>query len=157
MAVYCRPRTEKKVAERLAGRGVEVYCPLQTTMRQWSDRKKKVQVPVFPSYVFVHVAEADRLTVLQDPGVMNFVYWLGKPAVIRDGEIKAVQDFLAGNYGELFEMVDLREGDRVSIRSGAFASESGIVDEVKGNRVSVLLESLGIAVRIITAKGNVTT
>jgi len=61
MAVYTKPRSEKKVAERLEKAGIEVYCPLQTVIKQWSDRKKKIKIPVFPSYVFVHVGESERL------------------------------------------------------------------------------------------------
>jgi hypothetical protein len=53
------------------------------TLRQWSDRKKKVQIPMFPSYIFAHTNESERYQLLMDPGVLNFVFWLGKPAIVR--------------------------------------------------------------------------
>ena len=82
-ALYTKPRNEKKVAENLAALGIEVYCPLVTTIKQWSDRKKKVESPLIPSYVFVKIEEANRKEVFQVSGVVQYVFWLGKPAKIN--------------------------------------------------------------------------
>ncbi|MDZ7846878.1 MAG: UpxY family transcription antiterminator [Owenweeksia sp.] len=93
-AVYVKSRNEKKVAERFEARGLACYCPLHTVTRQWSDRRKKVREPLFKSYVFVQSNTSTRLTVLQTPGVVGFVNWLGRPAVIRNSEIDAIRIFL---------------------------------------------------------------
>ncbi|XOV91191.1 MAG: transcription termination/antitermination NusG family protein [Bacteroidota bacterium] len=70
--LYTRPRNEKKVIQRLENE-FEVFCPLVTTKRQWSDRKKKVSEPLFRSYVFVKVTEAERQDVLRTPGVVCYI------------------------------------------------------------------------------------
>ena len=94
-AVYTKPRWEKKVADLLARKGVEHYCPLNRVVRQWADRKKTVEEPLFKSYVFIRSTVAELLKVKQTDGVVNLVYWLGKPAVIRDEEIDTIKRFLA--------------------------------------------------------------
>ena len=94
-AVYTKPRWEKKVAELLARQGMEQYCPLNKVQRQWSDRKKTIEEPLFKSYVFIHVKEDALLNVKQTDGVINLLYWLGKPAVIKDFEIEAIRNFLS--------------------------------------------------------------
>ena len=90
-ALYTKPRNEKKVAENLAAIGIEVYCPIVTTLKQWSDRKKKVESPLIPSYVFVKIEEANRKDVFQVAGVVQYVFWLGKPAKIKPQELEALK------------------------------------------------------------------
>lgn len=70
--IYTKPKWEKKVAEQLADAGIECYCPLITQVRQWSDRKKKVVVPLFNSYVFVRLEDCDRNLVFQSPGAVRY-------------------------------------------------------------------------------------
>src|SRR4030095_8525252 len=93
-ALYTKPRWEKKVAEILMRKNVETYCPLNKVKRQWSDRKKVILEPLFHSYVFVRIPEKLQNHVRQTDGVINIVYWLGKPAVIRDAEIEVIKRFL---------------------------------------------------------------
>ena len=81
-AVYTKPRWEKKIDSVLARKGIESWCPLQKVQRQWSDRKKTIEEPLFKSYVFVHVDEQERVKVLMTDGVLNYVFYLGKPAAI---------------------------------------------------------------------------
>lgn len=123
-AVYTKPRSEKKVAERLEQQGIEVYCPVQTTLKQWSDRKKKVSVPIFPSYVFLRLSEKESDLVLQDPGVLNFVYWLGQPALIRDEEIEGIRAFLSNYRDSTIVLVDYEKGDKVEIIEGPFKGQA---------------------------------
>lgn len=151
MAIYTKPRSEKKAAERLTRNNIEVYCPLQTTLRQWSDRKKKVQVPIFPSYIFVHINESERITILSDPSVLNFVYHLGKPAIIRDKEIEILMQFLGDD--DSYEEVSIHQynkGDKVDIIAGPFQEYKGEVDEISKSHVTLLIESLGMVVKIKT-------
>jgi len=147
MAVYTKPRSEKKVAERLEKAGIEVYCPLQTVIKQWSDRKKKIKIPVFPSYVFVHVGESERLTVLSDAGVMNFVFWLGKPAVIREEEIEVIKEYLERRNNNV-EVV----GDEVLITQGIFEGTKGKIKHLFDNKTVLVIESIGITITISHGK-----
>ena len=145
-AVYTKPRSEKKVAERLSDNGFELYCPLIKTLRQWSDRKKKVQLPMFPGYVFVYVSENERFRILQDSGVLNFVFWLGKPAVIRDHEIEVIKD-IAENGEEININSDTFEvGKLVKIPEGPFKGMTGRVDKLDKRKLIVLVEQLGCMV-----------
>ncbi|MEP6750927.1 MAG: UpxY family transcription antiterminator, partial [Bacteroidota bacterium] len=93
--VYTRPRWEKKVADQLSRKKIDYYCPLNRVHRQWSDRKKIVLEPLFSAYVFVQIDETEQLQVRLTDGVINFVYWLGKPAVIKNEEIHAIREFLS--------------------------------------------------------------
>src|ERR1700690_1183255 len=93
-AVYTRPRWEKKVAERLVEEGIEHYCPLNKVVRQWSDRKKTVLEPIFKGYVFIRTPDEQKWGVRKIPGHLNFVYWLGKPAQIKEQEIITIKKFL---------------------------------------------------------------
>src|SRR5258705_3464594 len=94
LAVYTRPRWEKKVHQLLTTKGLESYCPLNKVRRKWSDRIKIVEEPLFKSYVFVKVSDEDRSAVRMTPGAINFVYWQGKPALIREKEIAIIKRFL---------------------------------------------------------------
>ena len=81
--VKTRSRAEEKVAQRIDSKGLNVYLPLQKTIRQWSDRKKTVEVPLISSYIFVHMEEKDLYKTLPIQGTVNVLKHLGKPAKIR--------------------------------------------------------------------------
>src|SRR5437870_7911065 len=93
-AIYTRPRWEKKVNGLLIQKGIESYCPLNKVRRKWSDRIKVVEEPLFKSYVFVKTDEGTRTQVRMTAGVINFVYWDGKPAIIKEKEIATIKRFL---------------------------------------------------------------
>src|SRR3954447_3048135 len=93
-ALYTKPRWEKKADSILVRKGIESWCPVRKAERQWSDRKKIIDDPLFKSYVFVHIIEEERLAVLQTDGILNFVHYLGKPAIIRDEEIALIKSYL---------------------------------------------------------------
>jgi transcriptional antiterminator NusG len=144
-ALYTRPCWEKRVAELLSQQQIENYCPLQKVLRQWSDRKKVIQEPLFKSYVFVRVPESGKLTVRQTDGVLNFVNYLGKPAIIRDEEIDRVKQFLNDYKNVRVENIALYVNDQVRVIGGPFMMMKGNVVEVKRKTVKVLLPSLGFA------------
>ncbi len=144
--LYTKPRSEKKVAERLDERKFEVYCPLVRTMRQWSDRKKKVQLPMFPSYIFVRVDDYERQSVLMDPGVLNFVFWLGKPATIRQTEMDAIRLIAEKGESVHVEGRSFYEGQIISINEGPFKGLSGTVDKVDKRKITVFIEQLDCVV-----------
>src|SRR5262249_54875972 len=110
-----------------------------------SDRKKTIMEPLFTSYVFVSVTEKDQLFVKQTEGVLNFVYWLGKPAIIKNEEIDVIRKFLSENENVRLEQIEVNVNDRVKIINGPFKYWEGNVTEIRPRSVKVLLPSLGYA------------
>ena len=142
-AVYTKPRWEKKVDALLAEQGLESYCPLNRVRKKWSDRMKWVDEPLFKSYVFVRVQPDQQTKVRMVDGVLNYVYWLGKPAVIKDAEIEDIRRFL-DEYSDVQVMpVELKPDDKVVIRSGILMDKTAIVQRVLQHTVEVVIESLG--------------
>jgi transcription antitermination factor NusG len=123
--------------------GVETYCPVVTTTKQWSDRKKKVTTPVLPSYVFVQLEEKNREVVFQVPGVVRYVYWLGKAAIIRDAEITTLKEYLSEEYTTIFQTA-IQPGDRIKLTTGPFKGQDALVKKISNTKTQVILESLGI-------------
>jgi transcription antitermination factor NusG len=142
-AVYTRPRWEKKVAEILTRRKIENYCPLNKVLRQWSDRKKVIQEPLFTSYVFVRVLEPDVVSLKRFNGVINPVYWLGKPAVIRDSEIDTVRKFLSEYSNIKLEKTPVNVNDKIRVLSGPLMDLEGKVLSIANNTIKITLPSLG--------------
>jgi transcription antitermination factor NusG len=143
-AVYTRPRWEKKVAELLLEKGIEHYCPINKVTRQWSDRKKVVMEPIFKGYVFVKLEDAKKWDVKLVPGILNFVYWLGKPAVIKDDEIDTIRKFLNEFDDVQVEEKGLVVNSEVRIKQGVLMNYNGIVIEVLGNRAVVKIDNMDI-------------
>ncbi|MEJ7736453.1 MAG: UpxY family transcription antiterminator [Chitinophagaceae bacterium] len=144
-AIYTRPRWEKKIVEALTRKKIENYCPLNRAVRQWADRKKVVYNPLFTSYVFVRVSELEHLAIKQTYGVLSFVHWLGKPAVIKDEEIDTIKRFLLEYHHIKLEKVRVNVHDKVKITSGPLMMKEGEVLEVRNRSVKVFLPSLGYA------------
>ncbi|MBU0941558.1 MAG: UpxY family transcription antiterminator [Bacteroidetes bacterium] len=146
--LYTKPKWEKKVAEQLSKNGIECYCPLVIQVRQWSDRKKKVEVPLFNSYIFVQLSEADRNVVFDSPGVVRYLFWLGKPAIVRDEEIKVIKKWLNNTVDTDISVSHYKVGDSVEIESGPFLSQKAIVQKVNSNNYILVLESLGCVLKM---------
>ena len=143
-ALYTKPRWEKKVHELLLQKGLQSYCPLNKVRKKWSDRYKMVEEPLFKSYVFVRVTDEERADVRFVDGVVNYVYWLGKPAQVKEIEIERIKRFL--NEFEDVEVEQLpepKQGDKVVITSGVFMDQEGRILSADKKRVEVLIESLG--------------
>ncbi len=144
LAVYTRPRWEKKVNLLLSEKGLESYCPLNKVRRKWSDRVKLVEEPLFKSYVFVKVSDEDRTAVRMTPGAINFVYWEGKPAVIKEKEILAIKRFLDEYENvEARSSADLKINQRVRITNGSLMDQEGKVLDVRHKTARVAIDSLG--------------
>src|ERR1043165_5850703 len=90
-ALYVNSRAEKKVRDGLLGVGIETYLPLVKSVRQWSDRKKAVELPLLNGYIFVHIGDADMDQVLRVRGVVNFVRCEGRIAQVRNEEIERLR------------------------------------------------------------------
>jgi len=156
-AVYTRPRWEKKVSELLTKRRISNYCPLNKIQRQWSDRRKLVYEPLFTSYVFVHLNDKELMSILPAPGVINFVYWLGRPAIIHDEEIDTIRLFLNEYQNVTLEKKEVNLNEEVRVISGPLMLRKGNVLEVRNNTVKVALPSLGHTLIAEVRKDNIET
>ena len=144
--VYTKPRAEQKVAKALEKIDVEVYCPCVTEVRQWSDRKKKLTTPLFKSYVFVNLAEKDRSVVFEIPGAVRYLYWLGKPAVVRDTEIETIKAWMNDEEVEDISLEHLSPGDKLEISNGSLKGQEAIIKEIGKKRMRLILPKLGFTV-----------
>ena len=142
-ALYTKPRNEKKVEEQLHKMGLEVFCPKVSVVKQWSDRKKRVSQPLIPSYVFIKIKEQERDLVFSVSGVVRYLFFLGKPAIIKESEINAMKETLNHDFKEVGVM-DLEKGQKFTIEEGTFKGQEATFIEQKGNKIILRLESLGI-------------
>ena len=145
--LYTKSRQEKKVAEGLKQLGVEAYCPLVTVMKQWSDRTKKVELPLINSYVFVNINEEKRDVVFKVSGIVRYLFWLGKPAVVRDIEIEALQKSLEG-ITTSFEVLSFKKNEVFAIPDGPFQGLEGIIKHINKNTIQLVLVDLGFYITI---------
>jgi transcription antitermination factor NusG len=149
-ALYTKPRWEKKVDKALQQKGIESYCPLNRVKRKWSDRIKTIEEPLFKSYVFVKVEEKDKTEVRYVDGVLNYVYWNGKPAVVKEEEIIEIKKFLNDYENVEVRNIEVKPADEVVVNAGVMVGATGRVLRVMGNNmVEVRIESLGF---VLTAK-----
>lgn len=143
-ALYTRPRWEKKVADLLTRKDIECYCPLNKVKKQWADRKKVVYEPLFTSYVFVNITSQELIRAKETEGVVNFVYWLGKPAVIRHEEIETIKQFLNEYEAVSIERTErIHPNDQIQIVHGPLMMREGKVVAVGHKKVKVLIPSIG--------------
>jgi transcription antitermination factor NusG len=147
--VYTKARNEKKAALILEKSGIDVYCPTVKEVRQWSDRKKTVEVPLFSSYLFVHLAPKERELVYAAPGVVRYLFWLNRPAVVKDQEIETLRSWLSGEVLAA-KVQNLKAGDSLCIHQGPFKGKDGVIQSVNANRVQLVLKELGLKVSITT-------
>jgi transcription antitermination factor NusG len=154
-AVYTRPRWEKKVHKLLEEKGIESYCPLNKVHRKWSDRIKIVDEPLFKSYVFVKVNEDEKTQVRMTDGVVNFIYWLGKPAVIKEKEIEIIKRFLNDHHDVEVRAIDVKAGKKVMVQSGILMGKEGTVKKVMHKKVEVIIESIGFALSAYIDKSKI--
>ena len=144
-ALYTKPRWEKKIDSVLIKRGIESWCPLNRIERQWSDRKKVIEEPLFKSYIFVRINLIDKVKVLSVDGILNFVHYIGKPAVIRDEEINMIKHYLSEKEAivSLIAKEGFEESTKVCVKHGVFMGKEGTVLKNAKKKVFVKLESLG--------------
>tara|TARA_R110001583_G_scaffold69696_2_gene197564 strand:+ start:157 stop:621 length:465 start_codon:yes stop_codon:yes gene_type:complete len=140
-------KNEIKITNHLETAGHLVYCPTITTIKQWSDRKKKVIAPLISSYIFIKIKEKDRANVFEVPGVLRYLFYLGVPAKVRNKEIATLQDFL--KEGSLVSSIEkIQPGDNHLITDGPFKGKNGVVQEIGKNRIQVVLTELGMKVTL---------
>ncbi len=137
--LYTSARAEKKVEERIMQMGIETYLPIHKVKMRWSDRMKLVEKPLFASYVFVKCDEYKLRELPLVYGVARIVYYLGRPALVRDDEIEAIKEFL--QIAENKEIIS--NGDEVEIICGPFEKRYGKVIEVGDKWAKLYLQELG--------------
>jgi transcription antitermination factor NusG len=137
-------RAEKKVHERLVFLGFTVYLPMVTTIKQWSDRKKKIEVPLISSTLFIQSAEADLKKLFTVLGFHSLLYFLGKPAIVRDFEIRNLKILLQENVDfDSEDSLDVVPGDKVEVIRGPFQGLIATSIEVnRTHKLIVQIESL---------------
>ncbi|NQT27566.1 UpxY family transcription antiterminator [candidate division KSB1 bacterium] len=154
-ALYTRPRHEKRVVEEVQEKGIEAYLPLTSVLRQWSDRKKWVDEPLFRGYVFIHGDVSERYHSVQTNGVVRVVQFQGKPARVRDEEIDRIKRIL--REVESIEVCDtMAVGDWVSIMRGPLTGIQGQLFEIQGShRLVVTLSSINQGLRFSVDRSDV--
>ncbi len=145
LVFYTKSRQEKKVNDLLHRRGFEVFLPMQKVMRQWSDRKKKVEVPLFNSYIFVRETEDKIPSILQTPGVAWNIRHNNKPAILQARELETIKRFLeSGLLLESQQLENLQAGDPVEVIDGPLKGMVGyLIKTHAGDKFTVALESIG--------------
>jgi len=157
-AIYTRSRNEKKVYDRLVETGIEAFLPLLKVMKQWSDRKKWVEEPLFRSYIFVRITPKEYYQVLNVIGVVRYVTFEGKAVAVPPQQILAIRQFLNNEEdiresGEEFEI-----GDRVEIFRGSLKGLSGDLIDIHGKqKVKVEIESIGQSIILTIPKSYLRT
>ena len=141
VALQVRQRFEKQVAEALFSKGIEVFLPLYSARRQWSDRIKEMQLPLFAGYVFCRMDLLYRMPVLTIPRVIQFVGIGRTPAPIEDSEISALQSVVKSGLPSM-PWPFLRAGQRIRVERGALRDLEGILIQTKGSQRLVLSVSL---------------
>lgn len=148
---YTKSRQEKKVKDLLLREGYDAFLPMHKVMRQWSDRKKKVDVPLFNSYIFVRDFEYKIADILQTPGVAWNIRHNGKPAILREDEFELIQRFITtGYFLETSGNVEsFQVGDKARIVDGPLAGVTGILTgQDKNERFSILLEGIQQVIQV---------
>ena len=131
-ALYTRPRHEKKVLDLLIEKKQEVFLPMVTQIRLWKDRKKKVEMPLFPSYIFVNFDYKHRFDVLQTHGVVKIVNFKGEPASVPDWQIASLKTML--EHPETLRTENyIKPGETIEVTEGPFKGMRGMVQNLKGN------------------------
>ncbi|MFU8843057.1 MAG: UpxY family transcription antiterminator [Bacteroidales bacterium] len=148
-AVYCRSRFEKRTFKLLEESGIEAYLPLVKTLKQWSDRRKWVEVPLFRSYIFVRIIPKEYFKVLQMEGVVRFVTFEGKAVPIPPKQITAIRHFMNTEKDQMISPIELSIGDEVEIQRGPLMGLKGHLINLQGKKkVKIEIEAIGKSIYI---------
>ncbi len=148
-ALTVKPRHEKAAAQNLRSKGLEVMLPMYLVRRQWSDRLKTVEMPLFPGYVFCRVGREERLKALTTPSVTSIVGFANIPAPIPEDQIAAVRR-MAESRLLVQPWPYLRPGEQVRIDSGALAGVCGTL--VRGKSVFRLVVNIELLQRSVAVE-----
>ena len=141
--LYTKPQQELKIVDELSKIGIRSFCPTIKMIKQYSDRKKKIEKPLIPSYIMVYIEESERKSVFSIPGIVRYLFWLGKPATVNENEINIMKKHLEGVYSSI-SISKLICGQLYKITEGPLTGKTGKIVEMKKNKVKLELTSLGI-------------
>lgn len=157
-AIYVKSRAEKKVAAEFERTGIDHYLPLRKVLKQWSDRKKWVEEPLFKSYVFVNIIQEDYYKVLQTFGVVKYITFEGKAVPIPPQQIDAIKFFLDEKNPELSPPDEWKKGQHVEVISGSMTGLTGTLVEFKGKHwLGIEIEAIGHSIIIQIQKNKLRT
>ena len=145
--LYTKVNQELKVIEQLKEMNISCYCPTVMIVKQYSDRKKKIIKPLIPSYVFVFIEDGRRNDVFSIFGVVRYMFWMGKPAIVRDNEIELMKQYHNGLYQSV-SLTEITRGQLYKISEGIFAGKTGKIVETQKNKIKLELEGLGMTVSL---------
>ena len=145
--VYTNPRAEKKAYQALLDKGIETYLPLRRLLRQWSDRKKWVEEPLIPSYLFVFVREQELKDVLMTKGIARFIYFSGKIAAMPERQINELKLLMASPFELQITSENLFPGETVLIKAGPLKGLKGEVIAYRSQKLLALrLGEIGFSI-----------
>lgn len=149
-ALYVSPRKEKVVEKRLSEEGYEVYLPLRKELHQWKDRKKMVDMPLIPSYIFPHIHKSDIYRIVPMPDCLRFIYFEKEPASIPDCQIESMKILLSSDFEiKVNNVLSLKKGDKVKILEGQFAGACGTIkNSGNKNTFAVTIDTLSIDLNV---------
>ena len=157
-AVYVKSRSEKKVFKLLDDKDIESFLPLVTKIKQWSDRKKKVEEPLFRSYIFVHITLKDYYNVLQVPGVVKFITFEKQAIPVPENQIAAIKEYISDNDFHKIDYEDIKEGELVRVKTGQMKDLVGRFVKINGkHRIIINIETIGQSIPVNIARSNVET
>lgn len=140
--LYTHSKCEFKVADSLSQMQIEYFLPTRKVLRKWSDRKKEMETPLFPGYIFIFAFESERQKSIELKQVSKCLSDFGKPAIVPEWQIKTLKKMLTEE--KEFEIVDgLIKGKEVEINSGVFSGYKGIVVDIENrNQLAISIEML---------------
>ncbi len=148
-AIYTKSRAEKKLAVKLTELGIENYLPIRKELRQWSDRKKWVEVPAISCYLFVNIDEVGKTLLFKQDHFVAFVRSFGKPAIIPDVQIEAMKRALEANVEHTFEPTPLLVGQKVRVTTTPLEGIEGVITKSTGkNKLYISIETTGLSLVI---------
>jgi len=133
-ALYTKSRAEKKALATLTQSGIETYLPLRKVLKQWSDRKKWIEIPIISSYIFVRILPSEYRKVFEVESIVSYVSYKGKAVPIPDREIEAMRQMVESKISFSVEMGDLKKGKIITITSGPLIGLTGEITEIKGEK-----------------------
>jgi hypothetical protein len=144
LVLYTNPRAEMKVAQRLEKIGVEAYCPARMEMRQRSDRKKKIWVPLLSSMVLVNIEEREKNKVFDVHGVVRYLFWLGQPAKVSVEEVLTLKEVTEGKNLVAHEVIKKGVGAEVEL----LGTQQGVITKTSGSHYWVELKGLNYLIKL---------
>ena len=146
--LYTNPRAEMKVTQRLEKIGVEAYCPARIEMRQRSDRKKKIWVPLLPSMVLVNIEEREKNKVFDVQGVVRYLYWLGQPAKVSVDEVLTLKEVTEAKNLVAHEVIKKGVGAEVEL----LGTQRGVITKTSASHYWVELKGLNYLIKLTAAE-----